>query len=184
MLQQMALGLGRLLTTYVTTFYTNYICKIDDLNSLEIVEVAYGGLAAGRGMIWLRIRLWVSVLEVEIRNSLDFLWVFFFAFRCFRYSRRYWLLLKFIDVSMGVVNFKDKVMDLFLEELDNCVTLSDYCITLIDLILPVNNGLLSLCNDFLLLCDQGLKLFYLSDLSISISIVTLSNTSQLTHTTA
>jgi hypothetical protein len=25
MLQQMALGLGRLLTTYVTTFYTNYI---------------------------------------------------------------------------------------------------------------------------------------------------------------
>jgi hypothetical protein len=90
MLQQMALGLGRLLTTYVTTFYTNYICKIDDLNSLEIVEVAYGGLAAGRGVISLRVRLWVSVLGVEIRNSLDFLWVFFFAFR---YSRRYWLLL-------------------------------------------------------------------------------------------
>jgi hypothetical protein len=47
--------------------------KIDDLERLEIVEVAYGGLAAGRGMIWLRIRLWVSVLGVEIRNSLDFL---------------------------------------------------------------------------------------------------------------
>jgi hypothetical protein len=31
--------------------------KIDDLEGLEIVEVAYGGLAAGRGMIWLRIRL-------------------------------------------------------------------------------------------------------------------------------
>jgi hypothetical protein len=29
-----------------------------------------------------------------------------------------------------------------------------------------------------------LKLFYLSDLSISISVMTLSDTSQLTHTTA
>jgi hypothetical protein len=154
------------------------------LEGLEIVEVTYGGLAAERGMIWLRIRLWVSVLGVEIRNSLDFLWVFFFTFRCFRYSRRYWLLLKFIDVSMGVINFKDKVMDLLLEKLDNRVTLSDYCITLIDLILPVNNGLLSLCDDFLLLRDQWLKLFYLNDLSISILIVTLSNTSQLTHTAA
>jgi hypothetical protein len=135
-------------------------------------------------MIWLRIRLWVSVLGVEIRNSLDFLWVFFFAFRCYGYSRRYWLLLKFIDVSMSIVNLKDKVVDLLLEKLDNCVTLSDYGITLIDLIVPVNNDLLSLCDDFLLLRDQCLKLFYLSDLSISISIVTLSYTSQLTHTAA
>jgi hypothetical protein len=158
--------------------------KIDDLEGLEIVKVAYGGLAAGRGMIWLRIRLWVSVLGVEIRNSLDFLWVFFFAFRCYGYSRRYWLLLKFIDVSMSIVNLKDKVVDLLLEKLDNCVTLSDYGITLIDLIVPVNNDLLSLCDDFLLLRDQCLKLFYLSDLSISISIVTLSYTSQLTHTAA
>jgi hypothetical protein len=47
--------------------------KIDDLEGLEIVEVAYGGLAAERGRIWLRIRLWVLVLRVEIRNSLDFL---------------------------------------------------------------------------------------------------------------
>jgi hypothetical protein len=154
------------------------------LEGLEVVEVAYGGLAAGRGMIWLRIRLWVSVLGIEIRNSLNLLRFFFFAFRCYRYNRRYWLLLKFIDMSMGVVNFKDKVMDLLLEELDNRVTLSDYCITLIDLILPVNNGLLSLCDDFLLLRDQWLKLFYLNDLSISILIVTLSNTSQLTHTAA
>jgi hypothetical protein len=29
------------------------------------------------------------VLGVEIRNSLDFLWVFFFAFKYYRYSRRY-----------------------------------------------------------------------------------------------
>jgi hypothetical protein len=124
------------------------------------------------------------VLGVEIRNSLDFLWVLFFAFRCYRYSRRYWLLLKFVDVSMGVVNLKNKVVDLLLEELDNHVMLSDYCITLIDLILPVKNGLLTRCDNFLLLCDQGLKLFYLSDLSISILIVIVSYTSQLTHTTA
>jgi hypothetical protein len=52
-----ALDPGRLLTTYVTTSYISYIGKIDDLIILEIVEVAYGGLAAGRGMIWLRIRL-------------------------------------------------------------------------------------------------------------------------------
>jgi hypothetical protein len=40
----------------------------------------------------------------------------------------------------------------------------------------VKNGLLSRCDNFLLY-DQGLKLFYLSDLSISISVVTLSDTS-------
>jgi hypothetical protein len=151
-----ALGPGRLLTTYVTTFYTSYIGKIDDLNSLEIVEIAYGGLAAGRGVIWLSIRLWVSVLGVEIRNSFNFLWFFFFAFKYFRYSRRCWLLLKFVDVSKGIVNLKDKVVDLLLEELDNRVTLSDYCITLIDLILLVDNGLVLLCNNFLLLRDQCL----------------------------
>jgi hypothetical protein len=177
-LQQVALDPGRLLTTYVTTFYTSYIGKIDDWDSLEIIEVAYGGLAAERGVIWLRVRLWVSVLEVEIRNSFDFLQFFFFAFRCFRYSRRYSFLLKFVDVSVGVINLKDKVMDLLLEELDNCVTLSDYCITLIDLILPVDNSLVSLCDNFLLLRDQCFKLFYLSDLSISISVMTLSYTGQ------
>jgi hypothetical protein len=63
-LQQVVLGPGRLLTTYVTIFYASYIRKIDDLDKLEIVEIAYGGLAAGRGVIWLRVRLWVSVLGV------------------------------------------------------------------------------------------------------------------------
>jgi hypothetical protein len=154
------------------------------LDGLKIVEVAYRGLAAGRGVIWLRVRLWVFVLGVEIRNSFDFLWFFFFAFRCYRYSRGYWLLLKFVDVSMGVVNLKNEVVDLFLEELNNRVTLSDYCITLIDLILPVDNGLISLCDNFLFLRDQGLKLLYLSNLLISISVVSLSYTGQLTHTAA
>jgi hypothetical protein len=124
------------------------------------------------------------MLGVEIRNSLDFLRVFFFTFGCYRYSGRYWLLLKFVNVSMSVVNLKDKVMDLLLKELDNRVTLSDYCITLIDLILPVKNGLIPCCNNFLLLGDQGLKLYYLGDLSISIAIMTLSYSNQLTHTVA
>jgi hypothetical protein len=154
------------------------------LDKLEIVKVAYGGLAAGRGVIWLRIRLWVSVLGVEIRNSFNFLRFFFFTFRCFRYSRRYWLLLEFVDVSMGAINLKDKVVDFLLEELDNRIALSDYCITLINLILPVNNGLIPLRDNFLLFRDQGLKLFDLSDLLISISVVTLSYTSRLTHTAA
>jgi hypothetical protein len=153
------------------------------LDELEIVEVAYGGLAAGRGVIGQRVRLWVSMLGVEIRKSLNLLgFFFFFAFRCYRYNRRYWLLLQFVDVSMGIVNLKDKVVDLLLEELDNCVTLSDYGITLIDLILPVDNGLISLYDNFFLLRDQGLKFFYLNHLSISISVVTLSYTGQLTHT--
>jgi hypothetical protein len=147
------------------------------LNKLEIVKVAYRGLDAGRGVIWLRVGFWVSMLGIEIRNSLDFLRVFFSTFR-------YWLLLKFVNVSMGVVNLKDQVMDLLLEELDDRVTLSDYCITLIDVILPVKNGLIPCCNNFLLLGDQGLKLYYLGDLSISIAIMTLSYSNQLTHTVA
>jgi hypothetical protein len=40
-------------------------------------------------MIWMRIELWVSMLGIEIRNSLDFLRVFFSTFRGYRYSRRY-----------------------------------------------------------------------------------------------
>jgi hypothetical protein len=154
------------------------------LGELKIFEVAYGGLASGRGVIWLRIGFGVSMLGVEIRNSFNFLWVFFSTFRYYRYSRRYWLLLEFIDVSMGVINLKDKVVDLLLEELNDRVALSDYCIILIDLILPVKNGLIPCCDNFLLLRNQGLKLYYLSDLSISIAIMTLSYTSQLTHTTA
>jgi hypothetical protein len=133
------------------------------LGELEIVKIAYGGLAVERRVIWLRIGFWVSMLGVEIGNSLDFLWVFFFAFRGYRYSRRYWLLLKFVDVSMGVVNLKNKVVNLLLEELNNSVTLSDYGITLIDLILPVKNGPIPCCDNFLLLGNQGLKLYYLSD---------------------
>jgi hypothetical protein len=38
----------------------------------------------------------------------------------------------------------------------------------------VKNSLLTCCDDLLLLRDQGLKLYYLSDLVISIAIVALS----------
>jgi hypothetical protein len=87
-------------------------------------------------------------------------------------------------VSEGVVNLKDEVVDLLLEELDNPVALSDYCITLIDLILPVDNDLILLCDNFLLFRDQCLKLFYLSDPSTCISVVTLSYIGEQTHTVA
>ena len=124
------------------------------MDGLEIIEVAYGGLAARRGVIWLRVRLWVSVLGVEIRHSLNFFRVFFlFTFRCHRYSRGCWLLLEFIDLSKSIIHFKDEVVNLLLEELDDRVALSDCCMTLIDLILPVKNGFIFLCDNLLLFCD-------------------------------
>jgi hypothetical protein len=46
-------------------------------------------LTAGRGVIWLRIGFWVSMLGVEIGNSLNFLRIFISTFRGYRYSRRY-----------------------------------------------------------------------------------------------
>jgi hypothetical protein len=82
---------------------------------------------------------------------------------------------------MGIIDLKDKVVNLLLEELNDRVALSDDCITLIDLILPVKNSLLPCCDNLLLLGDQGLKLHYLGDLSIGISIVTLGYANQLTH---
>jgi hypothetical protein len=84
---------------------------------------------------------------------------------------------------MGIVSLEDQVMDLLLKELNDRVALSDYSITLIDLLLLMKNSLLTCCDNLLLLRDQGLKLYYLSNLSIGISIVTLSYANQLTHTT-
>jgi azurin len=48
----------------------------------------------------------------------------------------------------------------------------------------VDNGLVSLCDNFLFFRNQCLKLFYLSDLSISNFVMTLSYTGQQTHTVA
>jgi hypothetical protein len=42
------------------------------LVELEIVEIAYGGLTAGRGVIWLRIGFWVSMLGIKIKKLLQF----------------------------------------------------------------------------------------------------------------
>jgi hypothetical protein len=147
------------------------------LNKLEIVEIAYRRLTAGRRVIWFRIGLRVSMLRVEIRNSLNFLQVFFSTFRYYGCSGRYLLLLQFFNVSMGIVSFKDQVVDLFLEEFNDCVALSDYCITFVDLILSMKDGLISYYDDFILLSNQGLKLHYLGDLPISIPVMTLSYTS-------
>jgi hypothetical protein len=40
---------------------------------------------------------------------------------------------------MGIIDLKDKVVDLLLEKLNDRVALSDHCIILIDLVLPVKN---------------------------------------------
>jgi hypothetical protein len=117
------------------------------------------------------------MLRVEIRNSLNFLRVFFSTFRYYGCSGRYLLLLQFFNVSMGIVSFKDQVVDFFLEEFNDCVALSDYGITFVDLILSMKNGLISCCDDFILLSNQGLKLHYLGVLPISIPVMTLSYTS-------
>jgi hypothetical protein len=86
-------------------------------------------------------------------------------------------------VSLGIVSLKNQIVDLFLKELKDCVALSDDSITLVDLIFSMKDGLILCCDDLILLSHQDLKLHYLSDLMVSILIVTLSHTSQLTHAT-
>jgi hypothetical protein len=86
-------------------------------------------------------------------------------------------------VSLSIVSLKDQIMNLFLEELNDCVALSDDSITLVELIFSMKDGLISCCDDLILLSHQGLKFHYLSDLTVSIPIVTLSHISQLTHAT-
>jgi hypothetical protein len=93
------------------------------------------------------------------------------------------LLLQFFNMSLGIISLMDQIMNLFLEELNNCIALSDDSITLVDLIFSMKDGLISCCDDLILLGHQGLKFHYLSDLTVSISIVTLSHTSQLSHAT-
>jgi hypothetical protein len=34
-------------------------------------------------------RLRISMLGIKVGNSLDFFWIFFFGFGCYRYRRRY-----------------------------------------------------------------------------------------------
>jgi hypothetical protein len=123
----------------------------------------------------------ISVLRIDPGDSFNFFRIFFFLFGGW-YSRRYWLLLKFIDLGLGIINLEDEVMDLFLEKLNDRVALGDYRITLIDLIFPVMNSLLPGSDDFFHLCHRRLKLLYLGDLSVSIPEVTLRDTDQLTHT--
>jgi hypothetical protein len=86
------------------------------------------------------------------------------------------LLLQFFNVSLGIISLKDQIVDLFLEELNDCIALSDGGITLVDLIFSMKDGLISCCDDFILLSNQGLKFHYLSNLMVSIPIVTLSHT--------
>jgi hypothetical protein len=83
---------------------------------------------------------------------------------------------------MGIIYLKNEVVDLFLEKLNDRVTLGDHCVTLVDLIFLVMNSLLSGCDDFIFLGHQGLKLRNLGDLSVSVPEMTLRDIDQLTHT--
>jgi hypothetical protein len=53
----------------------------------------------------------VSVLRVNLGDSLNFLGIFLFFFRG-RYCRRHRLLLKLIYVRIGIIHFEDKIMNL------------------------------------------------------------------------
>jgi hypothetical protein len=82
----------------------------------------------------------VSVLRVNLGDSLYFFGIFIFFFRC-RYCRRYRLLLKLIYVCFGIIHFEDKIMNLLLKKFNDRVALGDRRITFIDLVFPVMNGL-------------------------------------------
>jgi hypothetical protein len=122
----------------------------------------------------------ISVLRIDLEDSFDFFRIFFFLFGGW-YSRRCGLLLKFIDVGLGIINLQDEVMDLLLEELNDRVALGDYRITLIYLVLPVMNSLISASDDPIFLGHQSSKLINLGDLSISLPILTPRSIDQLTH---
>jgi hypothetical protein len=123
----------------------------------------------------------ISVLRIDLGDSFDFFRIFlFFAFGC-RYHRRYRLLLKFIYLCMGIINFENEILDLLLKKFNDRVALGDYRITLIDLVFPMMNSLISSSDDPIFLGHQGSKLVNLGDLSISLPIVTSRSINQLTH---
>jgi hypothetical protein len=78
-------------------------------------------------MIGLRIRFGISMLGIKIRNSFNLFRVFFFifTFRLFRCDRRYWLLMKHINMGDDAVKLKGKIMNLLLKKLDDGVALND-----------------------------------------------------------
>jgi hypothetical protein len=94
------------------------------------------------------------------------------------------LLLQFFKVSLGIISLKDQIMDLFLKELNDGIALSDYMITLVDLIFSMKDDLIPCYGDLILLSHQGSKLVNLSNLSISLPIVTSRSIDQLTHLAA
>jgi hypothetical protein len=123
----------------------------------------------------------ISMLRIDLGDSFNFFRIFFF-FRSW-YGRRCGLLLKFMDLGLGIINLQDEVMDLLLKELNDRVALGDYRITLIYLVLPMMNSLISSSDDPIFLGHQSSKLVNLGDLSISLPIVTSRSIDQLTHLT-
>jgi hypothetical protein len=114
----------------------------------------------------------VSVLRVNFGDSFDFFRIFLFFFCGCWYYRRCRLLLKFIYVRIGIINFEDKILDLFLKKFNDRVALGNYRITFIDLVFPVLNSLILGSNDPILLNCQSSKLVNLGDESVRLPKMT------------
>jgi hypothetical protein len=124
----------------------------------------------------------ISVLRINLGDSLNFFGIFFFFLWC-RYCRRHRLLLKLNYVCIGIVNFENEIMNLLLKKFNDRVALGDCRITLIDLIFSMMNSLILGSNDSIFLNHQSLKLIYLGDMSISFPIETSRSIDQLAHLT-
>jgi hypothetical protein len=56
----------------------------------------------------------IFILRINLGDSLNFFWIFFFGFGYYRCGGRYRLLLQFFKVSLGIINFKYQIVDLSL----------------------------------------------------------------------
>jgi hypothetical protein len=54
------------------------------------------------------------MLRINLGDSLNFFWIFFFGFGYYRCSGKYRLLLQFFKVSLGIISFKYQIVDLSL----------------------------------------------------------------------
>jgi hypothetical protein len=57
----------------------------------------------------------ISMLRINLGDSLNFFGIFLFFFRC-RYYRRHRLLLELIYMRIGIINFEDEIMNLLLKK--------------------------------------------------------------------
>jgi hypothetical protein len=75
-------------------------------------------------------------------------------------------------MRIGIINFEDKILDLFLKKFNDRVALGNNRITFIDLVFLVLNSLVSGSNDPIFLYCQSSKLVNLGDESVSLPKMT------------